>query len=95
MTSLPLGLFSFPKIFQKPITKLPVVIIYVESAMNDIIIQGQISSELCSTTEMSRSVCQKQMLSYISMKWKIQFLAHIITSNGVEVDPEKMKATIN
>lgn len=94
---LPFGLCSTPEVFQQILTKLLDGIDNVEASMDDILIHGSCKEELKKTTEIVIRRINQTGLTLKKKKRvfgvpKIKFLGHMLSANGVAIDPEKVGA---
>lgn len=94
---LPMGLCSAPEVFQQIMTKLLAGIEKVEVSMDDILIYANDLKELDNTTSAVIKRIKDGGLTLNKDKCefgtkRIKFLGHILTEQGVEVDPEKVQA---
>lgn len=94
---LPFGLCSAPEVFQQIMTMLLTGIEKAEASMDDILIYAANKNELEKTTAevierinnagltLNKEKCEFQVP-------KIKFLGHMLSEQGVEIDPEKVEA---
>lgn len=94
---MPFGLASAPEVFTEIMNRLLDGIENTEVSMDDILIHATTQEELERATKKVINKLQECGLKLNSekckfAKQKIKFLGHIFTTNGLEVDPEKVDA---
>lgn len=94
---LPFGLASAPEVFQQIMNKILEYLPGVECSMDDILIHAETRDELKKRTTVVLDKLKTAGLKLNEdkchfMKNKIKFLGYVLTSNGIEPDPEKIKS---
>lgn len=94
---LPFGLASAPEVFQQIMSQTLEDIANVECSMDDILIHAANLEELREITKKVMTALADKGLKLNKLKClfesqRIPFLGHIVTANGLELDPEKIKA---
>ena len=99
-TRLPYGIHSASEVFQSRIENIIKDIPRARNSQDDIIIWGETIADLESSTKMVLHEIRQHGLKLNKSKCvfnvdKIVFLGHVITSNGIYPDPDKVKAVAN
>lgn len=99
-TRMPMGISSASEVFQQIVEEILKGIPKVEDSVDDIIIHGADKDEVIQRTNTVLARLEKEDIRLSAEKCKIaqtsvKFLGHIISGDGISVDPDRVEAISN
>lgn len=93
---LPFGICSAPEVFSERINELLKDIKNVECSMDDILIHAETKEKLDEITKVVLKRFQENGLTLNKAKcvFRVKFLGHIISKEGLKIDPDKVNAAM-
>lgn len=96
-TRMPMGISSASEVFQQVVEEILKGIPKVEDSVDDIIIHGENEQEVIQRTNLVLDRLEKEDIRLTAEKCQIaqtsvKFLGHIISGEGISVDPDRVEA---
>ena len=97
---MPFGICSAPEVWQRVATEIFEGLEGVEVMMDDILVHGKNKAEHDKRLKQVLERCKERNLTLNKKKCKIglsavRYMGHVLSKNGVEVDPKKVEAVVN
>nr|XP_022295054.1 uncharacterized protein K02A2.6-like [Crassostrea virginica] len=96
---LPFGISSAPEVFSKRVQEMFSDLTGVECIVDDILVWGETTAEHDSRVQQMLQRCREMNFKLNKSKVEyrvpeVKYVGHLITNNGIKVDPEKVRAIV-
>ncbi|XP_056017509.1 uncharacterized protein K02A2.6-like [Ostrea edulis] len=96
---LPFGISSAPEVFSKRVQEMFSDLSGVECIVDDILVWGETTAEHDSRVQQMLQRCREMNFKLNKNKVEfrvpeVRYVGHLITNNGIKVDPEKVRAIV-